>query len=258
MRQARQAQQERARRRRRQVRGGGAAVVVIAAAAVLVWLFSTGPASKKTASKTASKTTTTAAASGKAAPCPAANGSSARRTTFGAPPPMCIDTSKSYSAVVKTDVGSFTISLDTKTAPKTVNDFVYLARYHFYDGLTFHRVIPGFVVQGGDPNPPTASNPNPSGPQGPGYNVAGEAPKAGAYKIGSVAMAKTSADPNGTASSQFFVIVGPQGVSLPPDYSLFGQVTSGMNVVDKIEADGTSGSGIPRVLHKMLSVTIEG
>lgn len=159
---------------------------------------------------------------------------------------MCINTSASYTAVVKTDVGTFDIALNAKEAPKTVNNFVFLARYHYFDGITFHRVIPGFVVQGGDPTG--------TGAGGPGYTFADELPKAGAYKLGSVAMANSGPNTNG---SQFFIVVGPQGEQLQPNYSLFGQVTSGMSVVQKIAANGTPG-GTPSVVHKMISVTIEG
>jgi len=160
---------------------------------------------------------------------------------------MCINTSASYTAVVKTDVGTFDIALDAKAAPKTVNNFVFLARYHFYDGVIFHRVMPGFVVQGGDPTG--------TGTGGPGYTFADELPKAGSYKLGSVAMANIG-KPN-TNGSQFFIVVGTQGEQLPPSYSLFGQVTSGMSVVQKIASDG-SASGTPKVVHKMISVTIQG
>ncbi|TAN29680.1 MAG: peptidylprolyl isomerase [Actinomycetota bacterium] len=160
---------------------------------------------------------------------------------------MCINTSANYTAVVKTDVGTFDIALDAKAAPKTVNNFVFLARYHFYDGVIFHRVMPGFVVQGGDPTG--------TGTGGPGYTFADELPKAGSYKLGSVAMANTGSP--GTNGSQFFIIVGTQGEQLPPSYSLFGQVTSGMDIVQKIAADGST-SGTPKVVHKMISVTIEG
>ena len=106
-------------------------------------------------------------------------------------------------------------------------------------------MIPGFVAQGGDPQG--------TGSGGPGYAFADELPKAGAYKIGSVAMANSGPNTNG---SQFFVITGDQGASLPPSYSLFGAVTDGMDVVKKIEADGDP-SGKPKTVHRMVKVTIE-
>lgn len=237
-RQARLAQLEAAKKRKTRLRQAAIVAVVVVVVGGIYALIS---------QTSSSKPAHHAAASAKAAPCPNPNGSSARRTSFKAPPPMCISASKTYTATVTTDAGTFAVALDARAAPKTVNDFVYLARYHFYDGLTFHRVIPGFVVQGGDPTG--------KGSGGPGYTVAGEVPKAGAYKVGSLAMAKTGSAPAGSAGSQFFVITGQQGVSLPPQYSLFGHVSSGMAVVNKISADGTSG-GTPKVVHKMLKVTI--
>lgn len=241
-RRAKMARIEAAKRRRRYLKRGGIGVAVIIVALGLLYVFT-----RQTKPQHANTTS---------AACPAPNGSSSRRTNFTQAPKTCINPSETYQAVVKTDVGSFTITLD-KTDPKVVNDFVFLARFHYYKGLTFHRVIPGFVVQGGDLNPPTKANPNPRGAQGPGYTVQGKAPKAGSYKIGTVAMAKTGSDPAGTAAAQFFVIVGKQGVSLPPDYAILGQVTSGMSVVNKIAKDGGTGqAGYPKVTHKMLSVTI--
>jgi cyclophilin family peptidyl-prolyl cis-trans isomerase len=228
-RQARLAALEAQRRRRTRVRQGAVLVVVAAVViGIIVAVSNHGSSSAATG-------------------CPAANGSSSRKVSFKSPPPTCISTSSRYTANFDTDAGPFTVSLDTKQAPTTVNNFVFLARYHFYNGLTFHRVIPGFVVQGGDPTG--------TGDGGPGYYVKGEVPKPGSYRIGSVAMAKTESQPSGTGGSQFFIIVGQQGVQLPPQYSLVGQVTAGMPVVQKIAADGSSG-GTPTVKHKMLNVTI--
>jgi cyclophilin family peptidyl-prolyl cis-trans isomerase len=162
---------------------------------------------------------------------------------------MCIDPSKAYTATMQTSQGGpITIAFDPKQAPKTVNNFVFLARYHFYDGLTFHRIVPDFVIQGGDPQG--------NGSGGPGYKFADELPKAGQYKIGSLAMANSGANTNG---SQFFIITGQQGVQLPPQYSLFGQVTSGMDIVNKIAALAVPGAanGEPKEKVTMDSVTIQ-
>ena len=165
-------------------------------------------------------------------PCPDPDGKSPRTLSFAKPPPMCISPSHSYTAEISTTKGKITIDLDAKDAPKTVNNFVVLARYHFYDGIPFHRIIPGFVIQAGDPLA--------NGSGGPGYNFEDELPKAGSYKVGSVAMANSGPNTNG---SQFFIITGPAGVSLPPSYSLFGTVTEGMDVVHAIEAVGTPDTG---------------
>jgi cyclophilin family peptidyl-prolyl cis-trans isomerase len=157
---------------------------------------------------------------------------------------MCIDPEHRYSAEMVTSKGTLRIALDPLSAPVTVNSFVFLARYHYFDGIVFHRIIPGFVLQGGDPTG--------TGRGGPGYRFADELPKPGRYEIGSLAMANAGPDTNG---SQFFVISGPQGVSLPPQYSLFGKVVSGLDVVAAIDAVG-SRSGTPKERVTIESVTI--
>jgi cyclophilin family peptidyl-prolyl cis-trans isomerase len=176
--------------------------------------------------------------------CPKFDGSAPHYTKFSAAPQYCLDPTKTYTVTFQTDAGTFAAVVDQKQAPKTANNFAFLAGYHYFDGIAFHRVIPGFVIQGGDPTG--------TGNGGPGYQFADELPKAGQYKIGSLAMANSGANTNG---SQFFVITGDQGVALPPQYSLFGQVTTGMDVVKKIEADGSQG-GTPVVVHKMIKVTV--
>ena len=177
-------------------------------------------------------------------PCPAADGSSPKQQQFDGPPPMCIDTSKRYSAQMVTSKGTMTIALDPIAAPQTVNNFVFLARYHYFEGIVFHRIIPGFMLQGGDPTG--------TGRGGPGYRFADELPAAGRYELGSLAMANAGPDTNG---SQFFVISGPSGVRLPPQYSLFGKVVTGMDVVSSIDAVGTQ-SGSPTETVTIESVTI--
>jgi len=177
-------------------------------------------------------------------PCPAADGSSPKQQRFDGPPPMCIDPKKRYTAEMVTSKGTMTIALDPIAAPKTVNNFVFLARYHYYEGIVFHRIIPGFVLQGGDPTG--------TGSGGPGYRFADELPKPGRYELGSLAMANSGPDTNG---SQFFVISGRSGIQLPPQYSLFGKVISGLDVVATIDAIGT-GSGKPKEKVTIESVTI--
>ncbi len=177
--------------------------------------------------------------------CPAADGSSRKRRRFDGPPPMCIDPSRRYTAEMVTTKGTMTIALDAAAAPRTVNNFVVLARYHYYDGIVFHRVIPGFMLQGGDPEG--------SGRGGPGYRFPDELPKPGRYEVGSVAMANAGPDTNG---SQFFIVSGPAGVGLPPQYSLFGKVVKGLDVVAAIDAVGSPGAGKPRERVAIESVTI--
>ncbi|MEN3314702.1 MAG: hypothetical protein V7605_936 [Acidimicrobiaceae bacterium] len=176
--------------------------------------------------------------------CPAADGSSPKRQRFDAPPPMCIDPAHTYGATMVTSLGTMTIALDAVGAPNTVNNFVVLSRYHYYDGVGFHRIIPGFMLQGGDPEG--------TGRGGPGYKFADELPRPGRYEIGSLAMANAGPDTNG---SQFFIVSGRNGVGLPPQYSLFGKVVAGLDVVSAIEAQG-SPSGAPKSKVVIESVTI--
>lgn len=177
--------------------------------------------------------------------CPAVDGSSPRQTSFDGEFPMCIDPSKTYTAEMVTSMGTLTIALDPIAAPKTVNNFVSLARYHYYDGLTFHRIIQGFVCQGGCPEG--------SGRGNPGYRFADELPKAGRYELGSLAMANAGPNTNG---SQFFIISGPSGMGLPPQYSLFGKVVNGLDVVDAMEKVPTGPGDRPKTDVVIESVTI--
>jgi cyclophilin family peptidyl-prolyl cis-trans isomerase len=209
-------------------------------------------AAEGTTSTTADGSSTTAAGAGDPAigdsPCPPPEGAEGRTTTFASGPQACIDPAKSYTATVVTSRGEFTAELYPDQAPKAVNNFVFLSRHHFYDTVPFHRVIPGFMVQGGD------AIGNPPGTGGPGYEFADELPTEGPpyYEVGSLAMANSGPDTNG---SQFFVVTGQQGVDLPASYTLFGKVTKGMDVVKEIEATGTA-DGTPKEKTTIKSVTI--
>ncbi|MHB1782220.1 MAG: peptidylprolyl isomerase [Acidimicrobiales bacterium] len=177
--------------------------------------------------------------------CPPADGSAPQKRRFDGPPPMCVDLSKRYTALVKTTKGDLTVALDAIGAPRTVNNFVVLARYHYFDDVAFHRIIPGFVVQGGDPTG--------SGSGGPGYRFEDELPAPGRYEIGSLAMANAGPDTNG---SQFFIISGPQGAALPPAYSLFGKVVAGLDVVAALEQAGSrTGKPSERVAIESVEIT---
>jgi cyclophilin family peptidyl-prolyl cis-trans isomerase len=161
-------------------------------------------------------------------PCPKADGSSERTTSFEKPPPMCIDTSKTYLARFETTKGNIVVTLDAKNAPKTVNNFVVLARYHFYDGSPFFRLIKDFAAQFGDPSE------RPSNRAQFGYTIPDELPAEGSYRVGSLAMANTG-QPN-TGGAQAFFILGEQGASLPPQYALLGQTTEGLETLAAINA----------------------
>ncbi|MFM8828307.1 MAG: peptidylprolyl isomerase [Actinomycetota bacterium] len=174
-----------------------------------------------------------------------ATAKSAAAKSWSSAPKMTIDENAAYTADLSTSEGDIQIALDPKQAPKTVNNFVFLAKQGFYDGLTFHRVIPDFVIQGGDPQG--------TGQGGPGYQFQDELPDAGQYKLGSVAMANAGPNTNG---SQFFIITGQQGVGLPPNYSLFGQVTKGQDVADKISTMAAPGTETPDPPVTIEKVTI--
>jgi peptidyl-prolyl cis-trans isomerase B (cyclophilin B) len=152
---------------------------------------------------------------------------------YNSPPPMQVETNRIYHAIIKTNKGDIHLDLNPAEAPMTVNNFVVLAREGYYDGVTFHRVVPHFVIQGGDPTG--------TGSGGPGYKFKDEAVKR-PYKAGTVAMANAGPNTNG---SQFFICLEDQA-GLPPNYTIFGDTVAGMDVVRNI-----------RVGDVMQSVTIE-
>jgi len=257
-RQTRREAEQKAAKRRKGVRRSistGIAVVVVVGLSLLV----TKPWSKSTSTTTTTKPTTsttsvssaqlTADTVSKAAGCPLDPATKLANPQFTAPP-MTIDTSKTYTATIKTDLGAISVNLNVKSAAVAVNSFVFLANKKYYDCNTFARVIPQFVNQTGDPTGTTSGSA--------GYTVQGEVPATATpqYPLGSLAMAKTSAAPSGTTSNQFFIVAGTQGESLPPQYALFGQVTSGQDIVQKINTDGSQSGIPPTIIHRMLSVTV--
>jgi peptidyl-prolyl cis-trans isomerase B (cyclophilin B) len=171
-----------------------------------------------------SAATTTASASD----CKQVEAPAPKRDEFKAAKPT-VQPGERATVVVETSCGTFEIALDTERAPKTANSFAFLAAEGFYDGLSFHRVVPGFVIQGGDPLG--------TGTGGPGYSVVEKPPANLAYTKGVVAMAKSSAEPPGTSASQFYVVTGADA-GLPPEYALVGKVSSGMDVVERIDKLG--------------------
>jgi cyclophilin family peptidyl-prolyl cis-trans isomerase len=136
-----------------------------------------------------------------------------------------LDASKTYRLVFDTNCGSFTVTLKPDLAPNAAASLVSLAKRGFFDDTFFHRIVPGFVIQGGDPTG--------SGSGGPGYETHDKVPANAKYVHGVVAMAKAAAEPDGTAGSQFFVVTSPDA-GLPPQYAVVGKVTSGLDVVDRI------------------------
>lgn len=224
--------------------------VAMLATLIVVW---TGDGTTDTADDTTSTTadagtapeTTAPAVTEGTAPCPEPDGSSEQQRSFDGPPRMCIDPAATYTAEIETNKGTFTVQLDAERAPLTVNNFVFLARYHFFDGIIFHRIIEGFVIQGGDPEG--------TGTGGPGYEFPDELPQEGEYEKYSLAMANSGPDTNG---SQFFVITGDQGVALPPNYSLFGKAIDGFDVIDEIATVPTGDGDRPVDEVRMEKVTI--
>lgn len=207
-----------------------AVVAIVAVFVVLVLLSQTGGDQTAATDTTSDPATTDPSApeAGAAAygdtPCAAAEKPAAPVLSFDSPFEDCLEEGVDYAATFTTSAGEFTVDLLEERAPSTVNNFVNLARSAFYDGTPFHRVIEGFVAQGGSPDG--------SGSGGPGYATLDELPEEGAYELGSLVMANSGPD---TQGSQLFVITGDQGVGLPLQYSLFGTVTAGMESVMAIE-----------------------
>jgi peptidyl-prolyl cis-trans isomerase B (cyclophilin B) len=158
------------------------------------------------------------------------------RTTGSGSAAPALDPSKTYTVTLKTNKGTFAFDLDVENSPNTTASFVSLVEKGFFDGLTFHRIVPDFVIQGGDPRG--------DGTGGPGYTTVDTPPADAKYTKGVVAMAKTGAEPRGTAGSQFFVVTAADA-GLPPDYALLGKVSSGMDVVDKIGKLGDPATELP-------------
>ena len=164
-------------------------------------------------------------------------------------PKEVLDGAKTYVATVSTNCGDFEITLDSKRAPKTGGSFKFLADQGFFDGTTFHRIVAGFVIQGGDPLG--------DGQGGPGYSVVEAPPQDLVYEKGVVAMAKTQTEAAGTSGSQFFVVTA-EDAGLPPDYALLGKVTAGQDVVDKIgvaETDPASEKPLDPIVISSVKVT---
>jgi cyclophilin family peptidyl-prolyl cis-trans isomerase len=169
-------------------------------------------------------------------------------------PSLTLDPSRTYTVTVQTNCGTFAFALAVKSSPKTSASFYYLVKQHFFDGLTFHRVVKGFVIQGGDPQG--------DGSGGPGYTVVEPPPPGEQYLRGTVAMAKTSADPSGASGSQFFVVTAPnasQSSGLTPDYAVAGKIVRGQDVVDAIGSLPTTppGDGAPTPAVVIATATVQ-
>jgi cyclophilin family peptidyl-prolyl cis-trans isomerase len=260
-REARLAAEAQAKKRRRQIRNG---ILVLAAGGAIVGIaFAVSGGNGPVGNQSKTSTTLSPQARGNArlqaqanavavrAGCPRSPTAPANHQTYAAAPAMTIDTTKNYSATVATTAGTFDIGLNAKAAPQTVNNFVNLADKGYFRCNSFFRVIPGFVNQTG--------NPAQTNQGGLPYTLPSEnLPPAGtstkpAYPAGAVAMATSS---KGVSGDQFFIVAGAQGEALPNSYPLFGLVTSGMNVVQTINQQGSTSGVPPAVTQRILSVTI--
>lgn len=274
---ARKAEASTARRRRVFQIGGTVLAVAIVVAAVALFSGNKNDNASSSTTTAGNATTTTAAAGTpttapgadlKAAtltgpgpgvelkgetPCPKADGSSPRTTGFEKAPGNCIDESKRYVAVFDTTKGTLEVDLDAKKAPKTVNNFVVLARYKFYDGSPFFRLVKDFAAQFGDPST------SPSNKAQFGYTIPDEFPQQGEYKVGSIAMANTG-QPN-SGGAQVFFVTGASGAGLPPKYSLFGQVTDktlpvlqAINAVPSVATSDNDGAPTEQITIKSITI----
>jgi peptidyl-prolyl cis-trans isomerase B (cyclophilin B) len=224
--------------------------LAVAGAVALAGCGGSGEKPESTASKpeTAAQTGTGGATSNGQAECQKVRAPEPKDVGKVPKPTLKLDPSKTYTATVATSCGTFAIALDVKQAPKTTASFTWLARRKVYDDETFHRVVQGFVIQGGDPQG--------TGQGGPGYSVVETPPKDLKYTRGVVAMAKTEIEDPGTSGSQFFVVTGPDA-QLPPDYALLGRVTSGMDVVQTIGAVPTGPDDQPLDPVVIKSITVK-
>ena len=255
-RQAREARQaaEKRRKNMRTARNVGIAAVVIIGGIILINVL-TGSDDKKDVAVDSSTTTTLNTTGKTVSPaavakvnCTDTKPATSAKNTKQTAPAMTIDSTKKYTAMMSTSCGDIVIALDAKNAPKGVNNFVSLAKQGFYDGLTFHRVVSDFVIQGGDPQG--------DGQGGPGYTEPTELPKNG-YPLGTLAWAKTGQDPAGSAGSQFFVVTSDHPTSLEQkqggsyQYGAFGHVTKGIEVAKKMEGfdDHTQNNKPTRALY---------
>ena len=212
--------------------------------ALVLGLTACGGGDDGPAATTDAATTTAAAASG---PCETVEAPQPKPDGGQEPPVGLLDNGKTYKLVVETNCGSFTIQLDQKKAPKTAASLVSLAESGFFDGTTFHRVVPGFVIQGGDPTG--------TGTGGPGYKTVDVPPAGTSYTKGVVAMAKAGSEAPGTSGSQFFVVTGADA-GLPPEYAVIGKVTEGLETVETIDSLGV-GDGPPSDPVVIEKVTVD-
>jgi peptidyl-prolyl cis-trans isomerase B (cyclophilin B) len=228
------------RRRRQRLILLASSVALIGGGALVV--FAMQGDSEKTAKPSPSANTTALGAAPTPRPvgCDAKlpNTAGSRKRSYKEATDQNLDEDKTYILKLETSCGDIEIELDVQNSPTTANSVVFLARKRFYDGLVFHRIVPGFVIQGGDPRG--------DGTGDAGYDVVEPPPDDFSYEEGAVAMAKGGTDPPGSSSSQFFIVSGPEAADLPAEYAVLGKVVDGMDVVEKIEKLGQAGQDSPK------------
>jgi cyclophilin family peptidyl-prolyl cis-trans isomerase len=218
--------------------------VALAGALVVPALLAACGGSKKADTTTAATTTAAATSSAtKKNGCFTVAAPASLKARKGKKPAVQLPKNKVYDVTMLTNCGSFTIQMDQAQSPNAVTSFVSLVQHGYFDGTIFHRIVPGFVIQGGDP---TAT-----GMGGPGYSTVDTPPKNASYTHGVVAMAKTATEPAGTAGSQFFIVT-VANAGLPPDYAIIGKVVKGLPVVDHIGTLGDASQQPTQVveIHK--------
>jgi cyclophilin family peptidyl-prolyl cis-trans isomerase len=229
------------------------AALRLAPVALLLLMLAACGGGSKSAATTSSEATSTQATDTQAAQTDASGCTAVTPPAGGKrdepKPTKALDPSKTYDVKLQTNCGSFTIRLAVKTSPATTASFVSLVQKHFFDGTIFHRIVPGFVVQGGDPTG--------TGGGGPGYQTVDKPPASTAYTLGVVAMAKTQTEAPGTSGSQFFVVTA-QDAQLPPDYAVLGHISAGSAVVSRIGELGDQSTEQPtetvEIEHATLTV----
>ena len=260
---------ERKRKRRQRLLAATVAIVVAIGGLTFAAIALTGgskgkPVAAPSTTPSASPSAT-ASAYGVACGGTVPKAASVKKKQYKKPPKTIIDPKKTYTMTMVTSCGTIKIKLDQKSAPNTVNSLVFLAQQHFFDGLLFHRTVQDFVIQGGDPLTVAGNDPNQFGTGGPGYQTVDAPPKGATYPSGTVAMAKGSSEPNGTAGSQFFIVTGASAdAALAPggkgQYAIVGKLIAGLDVaqtIEKLPRVGGSADGRPAQDVYIVKVTVK-
>src|ERR1051325_10583867 len=231
---------ERRKKRRQRLTAAGVAIAAAVGGLVFAFIALTGGGSPKPLAGPTPTPTVTQAASTVACGGAVPTANAVKKKVYKKAPKMTIDTSMKYLLTMEPSWGTITIELDPKLAPNTVNSLVFLTKKRFFDGTLFHRTVQDFVIQGGDPNTAGGGDPSTFGTGNPGYKTVDAPPKGATYPAGTVAMAKGTTEPNGTAGSEFFIVTGQNAdQALAPggkgQYAIVGKIITGLDVANRIE-----------------------